>query len=144
MYVNTCIIGAGPAGLFAAYYLKMSGKNDFVLIEKGKSVEYRSCPRNENKNLTNCLQCNPCNISCGIGGAGTNSDGKITLTPEFGGNLHEYISIEELNQYIAEVDKIFVQYGAPENGLFKPNEEDCKNVIRLGNKHGMRIIPAIS
>lgn len=143
MYVNTCIIGAGPAGLFAAYYLKMSGKNDFVLIEKGKSVEYRSCPRNENKNLTNCLQCNPCNISCGIGGAGTNSDGKITLTPEFGGNLHEYISIEELNQYIAEVDKIFVQYGAPENGLFKPNEEDCKNVIRLGNKHGMRIIPAI-
>ncbi len=142
MYVNTCIIGAGPAGLFAAYYLKMSGKSDFVLIEKGKSVEYRSCPRSENKNLTNCLQCNPCNISCGIGGAGTNSDGKITLTPEFGGNLHEYISLEELNRYIAEVDKIFVEHGAPENGLFKPSEEDCKNIIKLGNIHGIRIIPA--
>lgn len=143
MKFNTCIIGAGPAGLFAAYNLKMSGKTDFMLIEKGKSVDKRLCPRNENKNLTNCLQCNPCNISCGIGGAGTNSDGKITLTPEFGGNLHEYMSIQELNDYIAEVDKIFIEYGAPENGLFKPSDDDCKNIIKLGNKHGMRIIPAV-
>lgn len=135
---DICIIGAGPAGLFTA--LQIHGKRDYLILEKGKKINERKCPRE----LTGvCNQCNPCNITSGVGGAGTTSDGKITLTPEFGGNLHEYFTTSELNKYIEYIDNIFVKYGAPENSLFKPDNEISKNLIKEGNKHGIRILPAV-
>lgn len=135
---DICIIGAGPAGLFTA--MKIHGKRDYVLLDKGKKIEERKCPR---ENTGECLQCNPCNITSGIGGAGTTSDGKITLTPEFGGNLREYFSKKELDNYIKQVDDIFVKYGAPENSLFEPDDNISNNLIKEGNKYGIRIIPSV-
>lgn len=135
---DICIIGAGPAGLFTA--MQIHGKKDYIILEKGKNVDERKCLR---EITGKCIQCNTCNITSGVGGAGTTSDGKITLTPEFGGNLQEYFIKEELDNYIKQVDDIFVKYGAPENSLFKPNDDISNNLIKEGNKYGIRIIPAI-
>ena len=75
MKTDVLIIGAGPAGIFTALeMLRQGSKKKFVLIEKGKSVENRSCP----KKITNkCMNCKPCNITTGFSGAGAFSDGKL-------------------------------------------------------------------
>lgn len=134
-----CIIGGGPAGLFAALKLKEHDIDKFILLEKGKNVNERTCPREK---TGVCVHCKPCNITSGIGGAGTNSDGKITLTPEFGGNLNQYYSNNELERYIKIVDNMFVEFGAPENSLFEPDERLKGDLIKKGNIHGIRIVPA--
>ena len=41
--------------------------------------------------LTDIKHCDPCDITCGWGGAGAFSDGKLTLSPDVGGWLEEYV-----------------------------------------------------
>lgn len=95
------VIGAGPAGLFAAYTLALNGANP-ILIEQGKCVEERQkdveefC-KNGKLKITS-------NVQFGEGGAGTFSDGKLTT----GVN-------NPLNQTVLET---FVKFGAPSQILY--------------------------
>ena len=80
---DVVIVGAGPAGLFAAYELISKNKKLKVLmLDKGKTVDQRCCPMNSKKIA--CVNCNPCNILSGYGGAGTFSDGKLNFIPKIG------------------------------------------------------------
>ena len=46
MTTDVVIIGAGPAGIFTALeMIKKGSKKKIVLVEKGKSVEERRCPK---------------------------------------------------------------------------------------------------
>ncbi len=74
------------------------------MIEKGSDITARACPMLESS--VPCVQCSLCSILCGWGGAGAYSDGKLTLTPEFGGWLKEYISPDDLSAFIDHVDAI--------------------------------------
>jgi len=69
------VIGAGPAGLFAAWHLAEHGAK-VVLVERGKPVETRArdCGRFRSKGELDPES----NLSFGEGGAGTYSDGKLT------------------------------------------------------------------
>ncbi len=87
---DVIIIGSGPAGIFAALELVRNNRLKILMIEKGSDITLRSCPMIEAS--TPCVQCGLCSILCGWGGAGAYSDGKLTLTPDFGGWLKEYIS----------------------------------------------------
>ena len=64
-----------------------------ILFEKGRSILNRKCPIKEK--YLKCQKCSPCAIVSGWGGAGAYSDGKLTLTTEFGGILDEYIEKEK-------------------------------------------------
>ena len=103
------IIGCGPAGIFAALeILKNKPQTKIIMFDKGNNIKIRKCP----KSITNkCIFCKPCNISCGFGGAGAFSDGKITLSKDVGGYLEEYIGEKVLNEYIQYVDDIYVSFG---------------------------------
>src|SRR5210317_2204962 len=68
---DVIIVGGGPAGLFAAYYLSEHSDLRVLLLEKGKGTSQRNCPIKEEQQ---CVKCKPCNILCGIGGAGLFSD----------------------------------------------------------------------
>lgn len=69
------VVGAGPAGLFAALYLAESGA-PVVLLERGEPVEDRV--RTVNANWRGKAPLDPeSNVVFGEGGAGTFSDGKI-------------------------------------------------------------------
>ena len=65
MKTDVVIIGAGPAGIFTAIeMLKKNSKKKIVLVEKGQSVERRSCPKSK---TNSCVNCKPyCHISTGF------------------------------------------------------------------------------
>jgi len=74
---DVIIVGGGPAGLFAAYEFAEHSGLDVLLIDKGKRPLKRDCPLSGDQE---CVKCRPCNILCGVGGAGLFSDGKLTST----------------------------------------------------------------
>ena len=118
---DVIIIGAGPSGLFSAYKLKLL-KSDLsiAMIDKGKSIENRVCPMRNNPNQK-CVHCNPCNIMCGFGGAGTFSDCKLSLTPfGVGGNIIDYVGSEKAVKLIDEVDNTYI--------CFYPDSEKRKTI----------------
>ncbi|HPD96818.1 MAG TPA: FAD-dependent oxidoreductase [Synergistales bacterium] len=139
MKYDVIIVGAGPSGLFAARELAAKGKK-VAIIDKGKKISERSCPLKEGKTKT-CAHCKPCNVICGWGGAGSYSDGKLTLTPEFGGNLESYIGRKELLELIDVVDREFVRHGASME-LFSPDPDFARDVAIRASTVGLRIIPA--
>ena len=119
---DVIIIGAGPGGIFCAYELMEKRKDLKVLmIEKGRSIEKRNCP----KRVTNrCVGCNPCAITTGFAGAGAFSDGKLSLSPDVGGNLPDILGYDQTLQLIGESDSIYLKFGADEKvyGIDKQNE----------------------
>ncbi|MCX7828518.1 MAG: FAD-dependent oxidoreductase [Thermanaerothrix sp.] len=139
MRYDVILVGAGPAGIFAARELVKAGKR-VALVDKGRDIQKRHCPLKEGKSRL-CVHCTPCNVVCGWGGAGAYSDGKLTLTPEFGGNLEGYCGREELVRLIAEVDRVYVEHGASQE-LFSPNESLAASVMDRARRSGLQVIPA--
>ena len=93
------IVGAGPAGLFAALQLTETGYAPIVL-ERGRSVEKRK--QDVEKFWETGVLDPTSNVQFGEGGAGTFSDGKLnTVVKDPSGR----------NQFVLET---FVHYGAPE------------------------------
>jgi len=107
---DVIIIGSGPAGIFAALELVKNSSLKVLMVEKGSDIGQRACPMVEAG--IPCVQCSLCSILCGWGGAGAYSDGKLTLTPEFGGRLKEYLSDQDLNVFIEYVDGLYRSFGA--------------------------------
>ncbi len=100
---DAIIVGAGPAGLFAALELT-GGKHNIrvLLIEKGRDLPDRT--HND-----------PASLLCGWGGAGAYSDGKLNLSCDVGGQLLNYVPEPRLRDLISRVDETYVRYGASNN-----------------------------
>ena len=109
---DVIIIGAGPSGIFCAYELiKERPDLKILMIEKGRSIEQRNCPKRKTKV---CVGCKPCSITTGFAGAGALSDGKLSLSPDVGGTLPEILGYEKTAELIQEADRIYLQFGADE------------------------------
>ncbi len=118
------IVGAGPAGLFCAYYLSLAGLCP-LLFERGKCVEKR---QEDVECFWKTGKLDPTsNVQFGEGGAGTFSDGKLnTLVKDKDGR----------NRAVLET---FVKFGAKESILYdaKPHlgtDELSKIVCNLRNE----------
>jgi uncharacterized FAD-dependent dehydrogenase len=97
------IIGAGPAGLFAALECIQLGLRP-IIIERGKDVRAR---RRDLASLNKEGIVNPESNYCfGEGGAGTYSDGKLYTRSNKRGSIDKIL-------------KIFYQFGADENILYE-------------------------
>lgn len=138
---DVVIVGAGPAGIFAALELVKDGKEDLniLILEKGKDITNRRCTMREQK--TSCQHCSPCSLLSGWGGAGAFSDGKLNLTSEFGGNLAEYLSNEDLKALISYVDNIYLKFGA-EASLYGGNQEEIEHIKQEAARANLKFIPA--
>lgn len=139
MKYDIIIVGAGPSGVFCAYNLinKYPSKK-ILMIEKGRSIEDRKCPK---RISGKCMNCNPCNITTGFSGAGAFSDGKLTLaSSETGGSLSELIDEEEVKRLIKEVDDIYLKFGADEHLYGVNNVEDIERIRHKAIQANMKLI----
>ena len=108
---DVAIIGAGPAGIFTALEIvKLRPEWKVVLVEKGKKIEKRKCFLREGQRV--CPGCKTCGLLCGWGGAGAFSDGKLTLTPDVGGHLVDYMEREKVEELIEYTDQTYLKFGA--------------------------------
>lgn len=118
---DVIMIGAGPSAIFCAYELMQKRpETKILMIEKGRRIEQRKCPKRDTKV---CVGCQPCSITTGFAGAGAFSDGKLSLSPDVGGNLPEILGYERTTELLRESDQIYLQFGA-DTKVYGINEED--------------------
>jgi len=135
---DVVIVGAGPAGLFAAKQIVENSKLSTLVIDQGYDADERVCTTTSYKG---CTKCSPCNILCGVGGAGTLSSGLLNLRPDIGGDLLLLLKDEKKAwDLIKYVDKIFLQYGAP-NKLYEATPSEVEGLERKAAAEGVKFIP---
>lgn len=133
---DVIIVGGGPAGLFAAYYLSEHSQLDVLLIEKGKAPLKRQCPIKDH----GCIKCRPCNILCGIGGAGLFSDGKLNFIHKLGKtDLTQFMETSEAVRLIDETEAIYNRFGM-DGKVFPTDMEKAREIRKQARKQGIELL----
>ena len=133
---DVIIIGAGPAGMCAANELADRGIGVLV-IDRGRDIKERHCPMEE---AGKCAQCKQCDIMCGVGGAGTFSDGTLNLRPDIGGDLAAITGDTPAAWALVDyVDGLFLKYGAPEQ-LYTADGAQVEKLKRSAASVGVHFI----
>jgi uncharacterized protein len=119
---NILIIGAGPAGMFAAHELAEKGM-EVLMLEKGNLIEDRE--RGE--------------VMSGFGGAGTFSDGKLHFTPVLSHEkmFHLY-GKEEYQKLIDYTEKIFLDFGVPKE-YYPKNIEKVNDLVEEAKRNNIQL-----
>lgn len=136
---DVIIIGAGPAGIFTALELADKGLR-ILIVEKGQDIAERlATAHNPGARKEDKMR----NVVSGWGGAGAFSDGKLTLTTEYGGNLDEYMSKRELMDKIQYVDRVYCRFGGQDRKVYgEENEAAIRQLQRQATAAELRLIPA--
>ena len=149
MKYDVVIVGAGPAGLFAAYELhEKNPKLKVLLVDKGQDIYHRTCPVLEHK-ISKCPKDQnghfgrfpACSITNGFGGAGAYSDGKFNITSEFGGWMTDYLDDKIVEDLINYVDSINLKYGAPTT-ITDPTTDKVREIEKRGYAVGLKLLRA--
>lgn len=125
MKFDTVIVGAGPAGLFACYeIIKKNPKCKIALVDMGSRIEDRK----------------PSEVMIGVGGAGTFSDGKLTLTATLS---HEkafhLISQHNYQDILDYVDDIFNSFGV-DSEYFPKETPELKKLIEESQINDVELV----
>jgi len=122
---DVVIIGAGPAGIFAALELRrLRPQLKIEIIEQGHSIQQRSRRGQD--------------ILRGWGGAGAFSDGKLTFSAEVGGTLATLVSEAELMAMLDYIDEVYGRYA--DTGAMFP-ADDLEWITRKANLAGLTYVP---
>ncbi len=136
---SVIIIGAGPAGIFTAIEMIRNGsKKKITIIEKGRAIENRHCPKKQTKE---CINCKPyCHITTGFSGAGAFSDGKLSLSYEVGGDLPNLVGADVAQEAIDYTDKIYLEFGADTHIEGLENTLEVKEIRKNAIKAGLKLV----
>ena len=135
---NVIIVGAGPAGIFTAIeMLRLGTKQSILIIEKGKAIEKRSCPKHK---TGRCMNCKPCAITTGFSGAGAFSDGKLSLCEEVGGDFPSLIGADNAKKLIDYTDSIYLEFGADTHVEGLGHEQEKKEIRLNAIKAGLKLV----
>ncbi len=135
---DVIIIGAGPSGIFCAYELIKENKSlKILMVEKGRPIEKRLCPKRTTKQ---CIGCQPCAITTGFAGAGAFSDGKLSLSPDVGGNLPDILGYDQTMELIKESDDIYLKFGADTNVYGVDKEAEIREIRRRAINANLKLI----
>ena len=139
-HFDVAIVGAGIAGIMAAYELAEKSNLSIALLEQGKNIYKRACPIIEGK-VEECINCPACSIMKGFGGAGNFSDGKYNFTTAFGGWFNEYIKDSEVMELIDYVDEVNVKFGATKE-TFSTRTPEALKIEKLALEHDLHLLHA--
>jgi uncharacterized FAD-dependent dehydrogenase len=132
------IIGAGPAGIFCALSLIAKGDpRHITVVEQGLPVERRVCPK---EHTGRCINCNPCRITTGFSGAGAFSDGKLSLSPEVGGDLPELLGVSLVKEKIKAADDIYLSFGADPHVEGVGHPDEVADIRRRAIRAGLKLV----
>ncbi|MGC9323234.1 MAG: NAD(P)/FAD-dependent oxidoreductase [Desulfomonilia bacterium] len=124
---DVVIIGAGPAGIFAAMELTRYVPGlDIVLIEQGKDINERTRSGRE--------------MLIGWGGAGAYSDGKLTISSDVGGQLASLLPEDELLRILETVDTLYSRPSAS-GDVFSLHSDDAESISARARLAGLVYIP---
>ncbi|MCX8052959.1 MAG: FAD-dependent oxidoreductase [Armatimonadetes bacterium] len=124
MRYDVIIIGAGPAGIFAALELAKAQNVRTIIIDRGPDIDQR-----DRKN----------SLLSGWGGAGAFSDGKLTLSPEVGGQLNTLLPEPELRELLRDVDRMWLEYSGPLK-VYGVDQDAVANIEHRAQLAGLKLI----
>ncbi len=136
MKYDVIIVGAGPAGIFSALELTAKNHLDVLILDRGHDITQRKCPSSRG---LECVHCDPCSVLSGWGGAGSFSDGKLTLSTEVGGWLNQYVTNRELEDLINYVDQVYINYGATKQ-TYGEDLERIDEIERKASLAGLKLV----
>ncbi|MDH5448031.1 MAG: NAD(P)/FAD-dependent oxidoreductase [Candidatus Bathyarchaeota archaeon] len=136
MKYDVVIVGAGPAGIFSALEFVENTSLNILILDKGADIDKRKCPASRG---FGCLNCDPCNVLHGWGGAGAFSDGKLTLSTKVGGWLGKYVNEEELQELVGHVDGVYTRFGAP-NNVYGVDVDRIEEIERRASLAGLKLV----
>lgn len=134
---DVLIVGGGPAGLFAAYWLAEHGNLSVCLLERGEEAGKRRCPMGHKDR---CVECKPCHILSGMGGAGLFSDGKLNFIHKLGKtDLTQFLPVGKAKALIAETEEVFTRFGmdAP---VFPSDMDAAEDLRRMAKRSGIDLL----
>jgi len=133
---DVIIVGAGPAGIFAALELSAGHNRRILIVDKGPELEKRKCVQ---QTTGECAHCVPCQLISGWGGAGAFADGKLTLSPEVGGHLSSILSHDKAVRLIEEVDQTWVHFGASKV-VHGTDMDEVERLQKKAARAGLRLV----
>ena len=134
---DVIVVGAGPAGLFAAYHLCENSDLRVLVIEKGKSPLKRRCRISDHRE---CFKCRPCDILSGIGGAGLFSDGKLNFIYKLGKtDLSQFMEPAQAEALIAETETVFNRFGM-DGPVFPTDMNRARDLRKHAKRFGIDLL----
>ena len=131
------VVGAGPAGIFTALELtRHSPGYRVAVVDSGSAIDSRVCPA---RKTGKCARCEPCAILHGWSGAGAFSDGKLSLNPDVGGRLLDYMPRDKAQRLIDYVDGWYLHFGA-EPCVFGKDDKEVERIAYEASKHAVQLI----
>ena len=135
---DVIIVGAGPAGIFAALELtRLVPQARIMILDSGSRIDRRACPA---RTRGACAHCQPCHIMNGWAGAGAFSDGKLSLSYEVGGNVTDYLPVDRVKSLIHSVDESYLAFGAPET-VYGLNDKAAEKIAYQAKKNNIQLVP---
>ncbi|MCL5104483.1 MAG: FAD-dependent oxidoreductase [Armatimonadetes bacterium] len=124
MKYDVLIVGAGPSGIFAALQLAKAKDISVCIVDKGPDIDQRV---------------RKAELLSGWGGAGAFSDGKLTLSPEVGGQLGSVMPEREVRRLLKYVDQMWVDYGGADK-VYGTDADDVSAIARQAQLAGMKLV----
>src|SRR3712207_732 len=131
-------LGGGQAGVFGAYEAAKKNPNlKIAIIDRGKMLDKRICPKEK---LGYCVNCPTCAIIYGVSGAGAFSDSKFNMDYRVGGDVHTVVGKKIVNETIDYVVSIYRDFGFQEEPAGLKYNKVMEEIKRKCIENGVQLV----